>query len=62
MSHMVMLSQKVARRWKSHVPPVPAWFGLTVEFFGRVTKYVRSLPPVPGRFDVNCTVGSSWPV
>jgi hypothetical protein len=36
-SHIVMLSQNVARRWKSQVPPVAAWFGRTAAFLGNVT-------------------------
>jgi hypothetical protein len=37
-SHIVMLNQNVAHRWKSHVPPVPAWFGFCDAFFGSVTR------------------------
>ena len=36
-SHIVMLNQNVARRWKSHVPPVPFCFGFTGAFFGSLT-------------------------
>ena len=58
-SHIVRPSQNVARSWKSHVPAVPAWLGRTGGLFGSTMVYVRSPPPVPGRFDRNSTVGSS---
>ncbi len=47
-SHIVRPSQKVARSWKSNVPPVPAWLGCIGGFFGSFIVYVRSFP-VPGR-------------
>ena len=49
LSHIVRPSQKVARSWKSNVPPMPAWFGLVGGFLGSVIVYVRSFP-VPGRW------------
>ena len=58
-SHIVMLNQNVARRWKSYVPPVPSCFGVTFAFFGSVMSYDRSAPPLPERFETNCAVGSS---
>ena len=36
LSHIVRPNQNVARRWKSQVPPVPAWFGFTEAFLGSV--------------------------